>query len=41
MLLKNIHRHSLDLLNFLYIVMFDVKTALESAKLAILERLEL
>lgn len=33
--------HSSDMLNFVYIVMFDFETALENAKLAILERLEL
>ena len=32
--------HSSDMLNFVY-VMFDFETALENAKLAILERLEL
>ena len=41
MLLKNIHIHSLNFLNFVYISVFDVETALENAKLAILERLEL
>ena len=40
-LLKTIHIHNLDLLNFVYIVVFDVKTASENAKLVILERLEL
>ena len=36
MLLKSIHLHSLNLLNFVCIVGFNVKTALENAKLAIL-----
>ena len=39
MLLKNIHTHSLNLLNFVCIVGFDAEIALENAKLAILERL--
>ena len=33
--------HILDLLNFAYIVVFDVETALDNAKLAILEGLVL
>ena len=41
MLLKNIHIHSLNLLNFVCIVAFDVEAALENVKLAILERLVL
>ena len=40
-LLKIMNIHSSDMLNFVYIVMFDFETALENAKLAILERLEL
>ena len=39
MLLKNIHLHSVNLLNFVYNV-FDIEIALENAKWAILERLE-
>ena len=41
MLLKNIHVHSLNLLNFDYLVVFDIEAALENSKLAILERIEL
>ena len=41
LLMKNIHIHSLNLLSFVYIVVSDAKAALENAKLAILERLEL
>ena len=41
MLLKNIHIHSLNVLNCVYIVVFDVETAIDNAKLAILGRLEL
>ena len=41
MLLKNIHVHSLNLLNFDYLVVFDNEAALEYAKLAILEEIEL
>ena len=41
MLLKNIPMYSLNLLNFVCIVGFDVEKALENAKLAILERLVL
>ena len=41
MLLKYIHVFNLNLLNFVYIVAFDVKRALKNAKLGILERLEL
>ena len=37
MLLKNIQINSLNLLSFVYIVVFDVETALENIKLAILE----
>ena len=37
MLLKNIQMNSLNLLSFVYIVVFDVETALENIKLAILE----
>ena len=33
--------HSSDMLNFVYIFMFDFETASENAKVAILERLEL
>ena len=40
-LLKNIDMHRLNLLNFIYIVVFDVKATLENAKLAILQLLEL
>ena len=40
-LLKNIDMYRLNLLNFIYIVVFDVKATLENAKLAILQRLEL
>ena len=40
-LLKNIHVHTLNLLNFVYIVVFDVEIAIENAKLVILERLVL
>ena len=38
MLLKNLHIHSLHLLNFVYILLFDVEAAPENAKLAVLER---
>ena len=42
MLLNNIYRHILSLLNSVYIVVFDdVETTLENAKSAILELLEL
>ena len=41
MLLKNIYVHSLNFLNFVYIVVFDVETVLKNAKLAIIEQLEL
>ena len=46
MLLKNIFINNSSLLNFIHIVVFydfvfDVETALENAKLVILERLEL
>ena len=37
MLLKNIQIYSLNLLSFVYIVVFDVETVLENIKLAILE----
>ena len=42
MLLKNICVHSINFVKFsaLYIVVFDVETAPETAKLAILERQE-
>ena len=40
-LLKNINVHSLNLLNFVCIVVFDVETAIQNAKLIILERLVL
>ena len=39
-LLKYIYIHGLNLLNFVGIVVFDVETSLENAKLAILEGLE-
>ena len=39
--LKSILIHSLRLLNFVYIVVFDVVEALEKDTLVILERLEL
>ena len=38
-LLKNDHIHSLNLFNFVYIVRFAVKTAIENSKLVILEQL--
>ena len=38
--LKNIHIHNLSLLNFVFIVVFDVEAVPENTKLAILERLE-
>ena len=41
MLLNNMHIHSLNLLNCVYIVVFDVETALENVKLAIVRRLEM
>ena len=41
MLVKNIHIQSLILFKFCVIVVFDVETALENAKLAILVRQEL
>ena len=41
MLFKNVYLHSLNLINFVYAAVFDVNAALENAKLAILERLEL
>ena len=31
-LLKNIHMHNFNLLNFVHIVVFDVETALKNAK---------
>ena len=34
MLFKNIGRHSLNLLNFVYIVVLDIEIALEDTKLA-------
>ena len=40
-LLKNIHAHSLNLLNHVYTVMFVVEIAIENAKLVILEQLVL
>ena len=36
-LFKHIHIHGLDLLNFVYIFVFDVETALEDVKIAISE----
>ena len=36
-LLKNIYIHNLKLLNLIYIVVFDVETALENVKVAIQE----
>ena len=36
-LLRSIHIHNLNLLNFVYVVVFDVKTALEKAILVVLE----
>ena len=39
MVLKNIDMYNLNLLNLIYIAVFDVETALENAKLTILERL--
>ena len=41
MLMKNINIRSLNLLNFDYIVVFDVETAIETPILVVLERLEL
>lgn len=41
MLLENIHMHSLNLLIFLYIVVFYFETTQENANLAILEELEM
>ena len=41
MFLKSILIHSLRLLNYVYIVVFDVVEALEKDTLVILERLEL
>ena len=41
MLLTIIHMHSLNLLNFVYIVVFFVETAFENAKLVILGQLKL
>ena len=41
MLLKNVHIHSLNLLNFVCIILFNIETALENAKLAIIEQLQL
>ena len=40
MLLKNIYVHSLNFLNFVYIVVFDVETVLKNAKLAIIKKKE-
>ena len=40
-LLKSIDMYSLNLLNLIYIVLFDFETALENAELTILERVEL
>ena len=37
MLLKNIHVHSLYLLRFVYVVVFNVKAAKENVRLVILE----
>ena len=41
MLLRNIHIHSLNLLNFIYIDAFDIQIILENAKSMVQERLEL
>ena len=41
LLLKDIQIHSVKVLNFIYIVVIDVETALESAKVSITEQLEL
>lgn len=41
MLMKNINIHSVNLLNFDCIVVFDVETAIETPILVVLERLEL
>ena len=41
MLLKNIPVHSLNLLNFVCIIVFNIETALENAKLVIIEQLQL
>ena len=38
--LQNIHKHSLNLLSFVYVVVFDVETVLVNNQLAILERLK-
>ena len=35
-LLKNIHMHNFNLLNFVHIVVFDVETALKNAKTVVL-----
>ena len=40
-LLKNVHINGLDLLTFVYILLFDIETKLDSDKLAILARLQL
>lgn len=40
-LLKNIHMHSLNLLSFIFLVVFDIEIVLENAKIAIQEQLEL
>ena len=41
MLLKNMHIQSLNLLSFVYIIVFNVETALEVVNLAVLKRLQL
>lgn len=41
MLMKNINIHSVNLLNFDCIVVFDVEAAIETPILVVLERLEL
>ena len=40
-LLKNIHMRSLNLLSFIFLVVFDIEIVLENAKTAIQEQLEL
>lgn len=41
MLLKNIYMHSLSLLDFVYLAVFDVVKLLKNTKFAISEQLEL
>ena len=41
MSLKNVRIHGLNLLNFVYVAVFDVEIAVENAKLAILQKIEL